>query len=117
MGRCTNHIKRAINGFLLERSFGNLDTNDKVYLFNETIKNVLSNSIPHETITFDDRDPPWINSQVKHLINEKGAAYKFYLKSNKSNQTFAMFQSFQSQLISFIATLKNKYYSQVAKRY
>ena len=67
----TDHIKRAINGFPWERPFANLDINDKVYLFNKTIKNILSNFIPHETITFDDRDPPWINSQVKHLINEK----------------------------------------------
>ena len=48
-----------------------LDINDKVFLFNKAIKDILSNFLPHETITFDDRDPPWINSQVKHLINEK----------------------------------------------
>ena len=30
----------------------------------------MSNFILHETITFDDRDPPWINSQVKYLNNE-----------------------------------------------
>ena len=48
-----------------------LDINDKVFLFNKTIKDILSNFLPHETITFDDRDPPWIKSQVKHLINEK----------------------------------------------
>ena len=112
----TGHIKRAINGFPWERSFANLDINDKVYLFNKTIKNILSNFIPHETITFDDRDPPWINSQVKHLINEKNAMYKNYLKNNKSNQSFETFQSFQSQLSSLIASWKNKYYSKVVKR-
>ena len=112
----TDHMKRAINGFPWERSFANLDINDKVYLFNKTIKNILSNFIPHETITFDDRDPPWINSQVKHLINEKNAMYKNYLKNNKSNQSFETFQSFQSQLSSLIASLKNKYYSKVVKR-
>ena len=26
--------------------------------------------IPHETITFGERDLSWINSQVKHLISE-----------------------------------------------
>ena len=42
--------------------------------------------------------------------------YKNYLKNNKSNQSFETFQSFQSQLSSLIASLKNKYYSKVAKR-
>ena len=90
--------------------------NDKVYLFNKTIKNILSNFIPHETITFDDRDLPWTNSQVKHLINEKNAMYKNDLKNNKSNQSFKAFQSFQNQLSSLIVSLKYKYYSKVAKR-
>ena len=98
----TDHIKRAINGFPLERSFAKSDINYKVYLFNKTSKNILSNFIPHETITFDDRDPPWINSQVKHLMNEKNVIYKNYLKNKKSNPSFATFQSFQSQLSSLV---------------
>ena len=81
-------IKRAINGFPWEGSFANVDINDKVHLFNKTIRNILSNFIPHETITFGDRYPPWINNRVKHLINEKNAIYKHYLKNNKSNQSF-----------------------------
>ena len=87
----TDHIKRAINGLPWKRSFGNLDINDKVHLFNKTIRNILSNFILHETITFDDRDPPWMNNRVKHLINGKNAIYKNYLKNNKSNQSFATF--------------------------
>ena len=31
---------------------------DFPYLFNEIIKNIFSDFIPHETITFDDRDLP-----------------------------------------------------------
>ena len=104
------------NGFPWERSFVNLGINDKVYLFNKTIKNTLSNFIPHETITFDDRDLPWINIQVKHLINEKNAIYKNCLKNNKRSQSFATFQSFQSQLSSLITNLKKQYYSKVAKK-
>ena len=35
-------------------------------LFNETILNVLSNYIPHETLICDDKDPPWFNSRIKY---------------------------------------------------
>ena len=42
--------------------------------------------------------------------------YKNGLKKKKSNQSFETFQSFQSQLRSLIASLKNKYYSKVIKR-
>ena len=37
----TDRIKRALNGFPLEMSFANFDTNDKVSLFNKTVKNTL----------------------------------------------------------------------------
>ena len=52
-----DQIKRALEQFPWEKSFGNLYINEMVYLFNKTIKNILSNYIPHETITSDDRDP------------------------------------------------------------
>ena len=39
-----------------------------------------------------------LSFQVKHLINKKNAAYRNYFKNNKSSQSFAMFQSFQSEL-------------------
>ena len=57
-----------------------------VYLFNKTIKNILSNYISHETITCDDTDPPWINKKIKKLIQEINNTYRIYILSNKNSQ-------------------------------
>ena len=62
-------IKRAIGQLPWGKSFRNLRTNEMVYLYNETIKNILSDYIPHETITCDDRDPPWINNSIFERVN------------------------------------------------
>ena len=51
-------IRRAIDGFNWQKAFSNKNVNDKVDTSNRTILNILSNFIPHETITRDDRDPP-----------------------------------------------------------
>ena len=75
--------------------FPDLDINDKFYLFNTTIKNILSNFIPNETITFDDRGPPWINSQVKHLINEKMRCTKIISKTIKVINLLKRFSPFR----------------------
>ena len=48
-----------------------MNVNDMVHLFNRTIKNILCNFIPHDTITCDDRDAPWINSSIRRLIQDK----------------------------------------------
>ena len=60
-----DHIRRSINEFSWERCFANISVNNKVHMFNKTIKNIMSNYVPHETIICDDRDPPWINKNIK----------------------------------------------------
>ena len=71
--------KKAITDFSWERAFENLSADEKVSLFNKTIKNILSNYIPHEIITFDDIDPPLFNKNVKSLIDEKNKAWILYV--------------------------------------
>ena len=45
----------------------------KGFLF--TIKLLVANYIPHETVY--DRNPPWINTQIKNLINDKKILQKY----------------------------------------
>ena len=66
--------------------FKNIDVDEKVNLFNNTIKKIILNYLPHETITCDDRDPPWINKNIKKLVHEKNQAYKSY-RQNKNNKS------------------------------
>ena len=51
-------IRRAIDEFNWQKAFSNKNVNEKVDTFSKTILNILSNFIPHKTITCDDRDPP-----------------------------------------------------------
>ena len=92
------NIRKAINEFPWERSFENNSVNEKVNIFNTTIKNILFNYIPHDAITCDDRDSPWVNKNIKQLILEKNQAYKPYLRSNKSLQFLNQFQFLQKKL-------------------
>ena len=77
-----NLIRRAMNEFNWERVFCNLDINEMVSVCNTTIKNIMANFIPHETIICDDRDTPWINNRIKKLIYERNSLYKDYRKNN-----------------------------------
>ena len=70
-----------------------MNVNDMVDLFNRTIKNILRNFIPYETIACDDRDPSWINSSIRRLIQDKNEAYKRFKRRNNNNQYFENFQS------------------------
>ena len=59
-----------------------------ISLFNKTVKNIISKYVPHKTVTFDDRDPPWINNSVKKLILERNEMYKKYVKENEDPRLF-----------------------------
>ena len=71
-------MKRAINNFNWEKAFSNAKINEKVSLSNKMILNILNNYIPHETIICDDKDPPWFNSWIKSLIENKNKLRKNY---------------------------------------
>ena len=54
----SDHIKGAIDIFDWESALNYIDFNDQVSVFNSTILSIISNFVPNETITCDDRDPP-----------------------------------------------------------
>ena len=87
-----------------------------VHLYNKNIKNILSNYIPHETITCDDRDPPWINRKIKQLIHEINNTYRIYILSNKNPQIFEKMNYLQNQLKLLTESDKERYYLRISKK-
>ena len=83
------------------KTFANISVNNKVQMFNKTIKNIMSDYIPHETINCDDRDSPWINKNIKQLILDKYHAHQSYIRNDKSFQLFSQFQFLQTKLNPF----------------
>ena len=67
----TEVIRRTTTDFNWDRAFFNTNVNEKVFIFSNTILNILSNFIPHETIVCNGKDPPWFNTTVKSLIEGK----------------------------------------------
>ena len=54
----SDHIKRAIDIFDWESALNHIDANDQVSVFNSAILNTVTNFIPNETMTCDDRGSP-----------------------------------------------------------
>ena len=75
-----------MSGFNWERSFPNKDVNEMDNIFNETISNVLSNYIPHQTIICDDQDHQWINNKAEKQYKKKNQLFSSG-KSNSDNST------------------------------
>ena len=108
-------IHRSISQFNWERVFSNKGVNKQISIFNETILNIMTNFIPHETKIFNDREPPGINNKVKTMIQEKNKIYKLYLK-NKSNMLATKLETLQNLICETLENCKGKYYENISKK-
>ena len=113
----TDLIRKAISNLNWEKAFYNTTVNKKVSIFNETILNVLSNYIPHETLTCGDKDPPWFNSQIKSLLQDKNKLYKDFRRSNTNAPLLSKLNHLQEQLNFLINRSKQDYYAWMTKTY
>ena len=108
----TEFIRRAVHKFNWQRAFTNRNINERVYFFNKTILNIVSNFVPHETIC-DDRDPHWINNQIKNLINDKKILYKKYLRSGKNTKLFKEFKLLQNKIVNLANDSRDRYFIRI----
>ena len=109
-------INRAISNFNWEKAFSNTNINEKVSLFNKTILNILNNYIPHETIICEEKYPPWLNSRIKLLIENKNKTRKSYQRFKSNSQLLSKLNLVQEQLYFLINKSKQNYYSRVASK-
>ena len=50
----SDHVKRAVDLFNWESALTNLNVNEKVFVFNNTITTIMPNFVPNEIIISDD---------------------------------------------------------------
>ena len=112
----TELIKRAIKKFDWQRAFLNTSVNEKVAIFNNTVLNILSNFIPHETIVCDDKDPPWFNNKIKALIQAKNTAFNSFRKNSGNSELKRHLVSLQERVKASIESSKQKYYYRIANK-
>ena len=63
--------------------FSGLVVDDMTQLFTSNCINIFSQYIPHESITCDDRDSPWMTATLKSAIKRKHRVYNKYVKRGR----------------------------------
>ena len=85
-------LEKQLIYFPGKKTLRNMNINDMMFLFNQTVKIIISTNIPYTTVTFDDRDPPWINKKkrkmkcIKNMLKKaKTLGYLTKLNVSKPN--------------------------------
>ena len=66
-----DQIRQVISKIPWGNRFENMSVNEQGQLFTQTLQNIISNYIPHETITCDDRNLPRIDEKIQKLVLHK----------------------------------------------
>ena len=77
----TDLINRSIGSFSWSKLFSGKNVYEQVELFNKILLNIFHNFIPNKIIVCDDRDPPWMNDEIKKMIKRKNFKVKESLVS------------------------------------
>ena len=99
-----------------DRAFANSNLNDTIDICTKTIQNILSNFIPHQTITIDDKDPPWFNTKIKSLLQVKSKVYKYFRKDCNNTQLLRKLEYLQNCLNNSVDSSKHNYCLRMANK-
>ena len=83
-------------------------------IFNETLMNIFSNFIPNKYITFNDRDPPWMNNSVKTKVKFKNQLCNTYTKNGYKGNDYNMHHKAVNEISNFISKRKEEYHYHLA---
>ena len=77
---------------------------------------VFSNFIPSKFVTFNDRDPPWMTSNIKDKIYYHNNIYGEYLKKDIEQVDYIKLQNTTKELSELRSTRKDDYNLHLANK-
>ena len=64
-------IRKSLNSVDWKFVLSNKNVHQQAQYLNKVLMNVFSNYIPNKLITIDDKDPPWMNDEIRNKIKRR----------------------------------------------
>ena len=71
-----------------DRLLDNKNVDSQVLVLNNIILNIFRNLEPNKYITFDDKDPVWMNENIRSKIKAQNKFYQEYVNKGKQETDF-----------------------------
>ena len=78
--------------------------------------NVFRNYVPNKYITIDDKDPVWMNENIKSKIKTKNLLFKQYIQNGRFESDFVLLENLIMEINELISSTKNLYYENLVKK-
>ena len=113
----SKNIRKALDSVNWERLFDQKAIIAQVTAFNETILSVSRNYVPNKYITIADKDPFWMNENIKTKIKEKNTFCEKYTENGRFENDFILLEKLITELNDLIFSTKTLYYENLAKKF
>ena len=90
--------------------FSNANAEKQVNILNDTLFNIFSNFVRSKVITVADRDPPWINEEIKCQTKSKNKTFQQYLKNGRKMTDFEIVDKEAAELSEMIQSIFMTYH-------
>ena len=77
----------------------------------------MSLYIPNETIRINDKDPPWLTSQLKTSIKRRHRLYRGFIRRGRNKEDWNLVRNIQLENTRKIIEAKDKYCSKLGKKF
>ena len=99
--------------FHWDGTFLKINIDEQVQIFSNVILNIMSNFIPNEIITINDKDPPWITSNIKIKIANKNSLFDKYIINGRNIFDLQKVERARDDIINAINLSKTSYYERM----
>ena len=69
-------IQKALKSLNWDRLLDNKNVDSQVLILNDIILNIFRNLVPNKYVTSDNKDPMWMNEDIKSKIKPKSKFYQ-----------------------------------------
>ena len=109
-------IQKALKLVNWDRLLENKNVDSQVIVLNDIILNIFRNFVPNKYVTFDGKDPVWMNENIKSKIEAKNKLYQEYVKKGRKETDFYALEESVRNLNNLILQTKTSYYENLGRK-
>ena len=109
-------IKADLNAVDWKTLFTGLGSEDMADIFTNITYSILSENIPNKVIKCNDKDPPWITSELKTAIKRKHRVFKKFLDRGRRQEDWNLVKEVRNETSKMITDAKEKYYQKLGHK-
>ena len=109
-------IQRSLSVIDWSGEFNGLDIDQMVGFLTDAVLHICTQHIPNKIVTFNNKDPPWMNPVVKTAIKRSHRVYRKFIKRGCLLNEWSVVKSIRNKTRKMVATAKESYFKSLGSK-